>query len=62
MVGWNCNISMGVTLGISNRGKKPGVPLIGNNVYLGPGAKIMGKKDWKQCRNWGQLCGNEGFA
>ena len=42
-IGENCNISQGVTLGIVNRGKKAGVPTIGDRVYIGPGVKIIGK-------------------
>ena len=41
-IGWNCNISSRVTLGISSRGKNKGVPQIGDNVYIGPGAVIIG--------------------
>lgn len=41
-IGHNCNISQGVTIGISVRGKHKGTPTIGNNVYIGPGAKIIG--------------------
>ncbi len=41
-IGKNCNISQGVTIGISNRGKNKGYPTVGNNVYMGPGAKIIG--------------------
>ena len=40
--GENCNISHGVTLGIADRGKNEGGPTIGDNVYIGPGAKIIG--------------------
>lgn len=42
VIGDNCNISQDVTIGIKNRGKSPGVPTIGDNVYIGPGAKIFG--------------------
>jgi len=42
VIGRNCNISQGVTLGQSNRGSKTGCPIVGNNVYIGPGAKIIG--------------------
>lgn len=42
VIGRNCNISHGVTLGQANRGKRIGVPVIGDNVYIGPGAKIVG--------------------
>lgn len=42
-IGKNCNISHGVTIGQANRGKRKGYPTIENNVYIGPGAKILGK-------------------
>ncbi len=42
VIGKNCNISHGVTLGVANRGHKQGCPTIGDNVYIGPGAKIVG--------------------
>lgn len=42
VIGKNCNISHGVTLGESNRGRNRGCPVIGDNVYIGPGAKIVG--------------------
>lgn len=41
-IGKNCNISHGVTLGITQRGKNKGYPTIGDDVYIGPGAKIIG--------------------
>ena len=41
-IGKNCNISQGVTLGQANRGKNKGHPILGDNVYIGPGAKIVG--------------------
>lgn len=42
IIGDNCNISQGITIGVSNAGLKAGVPKIGNNVFLGPGACIFG--------------------
>ena len=42
VIGKNCNISHGVTLGKANRGAYAGYPVIGDNVYIGPGAKIVG--------------------
>ena len=30
-----------MTIGVINRGDKVGVPVIGDNVYIGPGAKII---------------------
>jgi serine O-acetyltransferase len=41
-IGRNCNISHGVTLGQTNRGSRAGAPLIGDGVYIGPGAKVIG--------------------
>lgn len=42
IIGKNFNISHGVTLGMANRGPNKGYPSIGDNVYIGPGAKIVG--------------------
>lgn len=42
VIGKNCNISQGVTLGQANRGRNAGYPTLGDNVYIGPGAKIVG--------------------
>ena len=42
VLGSNINISQGVTIGKVERGKRPGAPVIGDNVYIGPGAKIIG--------------------
>lgn len=41
-IGKNCNMSHGVTLGFTQRGKNKGYPTIGDNVYVGPGAIIIG--------------------
>lgn len=41
-IGRNCNISQGVTLGQANRGTRKGFPSIGDNVYIAPGAKVIG--------------------
>lgn len=43
VIGDNVNISQGVTIGATNRGNRQGIPTIGNQVYIGPGAKIIGK-------------------
>lgn len=43
IIGDNCNISQGVTIGVAGRGDKRGVPVIGNKVYIAPGAKVIGK-------------------
>lgn len=42
VIGENCNISQGMTIGISNYGEKKGVPTIGNSVFIGPNAGIFG--------------------
>lgn len=42
VIGKNCNISQGVTLGKANRGINKGYPTLGDDVYIGPGAKIIG--------------------
>jgi serine O-acetyltransferase len=43
IMGANCNISQGVTIGVSGVGEKRGVPVIGDNVYIGANAVICGK-------------------
>lgn len=42
VIGNNCNISQGVTLGVSNS-KNQGAPIIGDNVFIGPNACVFGK-------------------
>ena len=42
-IGNNCNISQGVTIGVSGIGEKRGVPVIGNEVYIGANAVLAGK-------------------
>lgn len=41
-IGKNCNIAQGVTIGQQNRGKNEGFPKIGNEVWIGPNAVIVG--------------------
>lgn len=43
VVGDNCNISQGVTIGVSGVGQKRGIPNIGDNVYIGVNSVIAGK-------------------
>jgi serine O-acetyltransferase len=43
MLGKNINIAQGVTIGQTNRGEKKGCPDIGNNVWIGANATIVGK-------------------
>ncbi len=42
-IGNNCNISQGVTIGVSGIAEKRGVPIIGNDVYIGANAVLAGK-------------------
>jgi len=42
-IGKNVNISQQVTIGISGQGENRGCPVIGDQVYLGAGAKVFGK-------------------
>lgn len=39
VVGRNCLVAQNVTLG--SRGKPEDMPVLGNNVYVGPGAKCL---------------------
>jgi serine O-acetyltransferase len=41
VMGERCSLSQGVTIGVLG-GDRPGVPCIGNDVYIGAGAKILG--------------------
>lgn len=41
-IGKNCNIAQGVTIGQQNRGKNEGYPVIGDKVWIGPNAVIVG--------------------
>ncbi len=43
VIGRNCNISQGVTIGVAGRGENRGIPIIGDGVYMGAGSKIIGK-------------------
>ena len=42
-MGNNCNLSHEVTIGIAGRGEKRGMPMIGDRIYIAPGAKLFGK-------------------
>lgn len=43
VIGKDCSISQGVTIGAAGRGEKWGCPVIGDHVYIGAGTKIIGK-------------------
>lgn len=42
-IGDNCTLTHLVTIGQINRGSKAGCPKIGNNVFIGAGAVVVGK-------------------
>ena len=42
VIGNNCNIMQGVTIGNESRGKRKGSPTIGNRVLIGPNAVVVG--------------------
>lgn len=41
-IGKNCNIAQGVTIGQQNRGKHEGFPTIGDEVWIGTNAVVVG--------------------
>lgn len=43
VIGSNCNIHKGVTIGQENRGARKGTPTIGNSVWIGVNATIVGR-------------------
>ena len=42
VIGSNCNLHKGVTIGQENRGPRRGVPTIGNCVWIGINATVVG--------------------
>ncbi len=42
IIGKNCNISKGCTIGRENRGSRKGAPVLGDNVWLGVGCTVVG--------------------
>jgi serine O-acetyltransferase len=42
IIGNNCNISQGVTIGVSGRGEKRGTPILGDEVYIGANTVVSG--------------------
>lgn len=43
VIGRNCNINQGVTVGATSRGSKLGAPTLGDRVWVGANAVIVGK-------------------
>lgn len=42
VIGRNCNIHKGVTIGQENRGERKGAPVVGDEVWIGINATIVG--------------------
>jgi len=42
VIGENCNIMQGVTIGHESRGKRKGSPIISNRVLIGPNSVVVG--------------------
>jgi serine O-acetyltransferase len=43
VIGSNCNVAQGVTVGYVSRGEKKGCPTLGDRVWVGANAVIVGK-------------------
>ncbi len=42
VIGTRCNVSQGVTIGVGTKHGRRGVPVLGDRVYVAPGAKLFG--------------------
>lgn len=42
VIGKNCNLNKGCTLGKENRGKREGAPVLGDNVWVGTNSVVVG--------------------
>lgn len=43
VIGANANLTHGIMLGQANRGERAGSPILGDRVFLGAGAKVIGR-------------------
>ena len=43
VLGDNCTVNQGVTIGMESRGKRKGTPRIGNRVWIGANSVVVGK-------------------
>lgn len=43
VMGRNCNLSQSITVGFGGQGEHAGVPVIGDDVYIAPGARVFGR-------------------
>jgi serine O-acetyltransferase len=41
-IGVNCNVTHNVTIGVGLGAQRMGIPIVGNNVWIGPGATLTG--------------------
>jgi serine O-acetyltransferase len=48
-IGKDCSIGHEVTLGSHSRGERKGCPEVGDRVYIGPGAKVIGAIKLGRC-------------
>jgi serine O-acetyltransferase len=63
VMGENCNLSQGVTIGLGGRREKRGCPKIGDRVFIGPGAKLFGAIEiGNDVAIGANACGNKGFT
>lgn len=42
-IGRHCNLSQSITIGVAGHGEREGAPVIGDDVYIAPGARVFGK-------------------
>jgi serine O-acetyltransferase len=42
VIGANCNLSQQITIGVGGKGDHSGVPVIGDDVFIAPGARLYG--------------------
>ncbi|MFL6675908.1 MAG: serine acetyltransferase [Massilia sp.] len=42
-IGVNCNLSQGITIDVGGAGEHRGAPVIGDNAYIAPGARLFGR-------------------
>ena len=42
VIGQNCNLNKGCTIVVENRGKRKGTPVLGDDVWIGTNAVVVG--------------------
>jgi serine O-acetyltransferase len=43
VLGRNCTLSQSTSIGVAGHGESEGAPVIGDDVYIGPGARLLGR-------------------